>query len=144
MNHTTMRTMIAAAALAVAAGTASAQTYLAQIPMAFSAGGTVMGPGKYEVRVNRGQSSEIIFVHNDTNNTGVLLLAPVRGDPPKQWVESGAPKIAFACGNGACSLRKMWNGSDSFTYNFPASKAPAGDIVAHNLEMVTLTMIKAR
>ena len=54
MKSSTIRTMIAAAALAVAAGTASAQTYKAEIPVSFRAADKLMLPGSYEVKVNRG------------------------------------------------------------------------------------------
>ena len=143
MKTTTMRTMIAAAALVVAAGTASAQSYTAEIPMAFRAAGTKMAPGKYEVRTARTQATEILILHNNTDNTNLALLTPVRSDTPKQWLVAGNPTISFECGKGACTLRKMWNGSASYAYDFPAPKPAAGDLVAQRLETVTLAMVKA-
>ncbi|MDR3702392.1 MAG: hypothetical protein P4L56_22280 [Candidatus Sulfopaludibacter sp.] len=143
MKSLTMRTMIAAAALVVAAGTASAQTYKAEIPMAFRAAGKLMTPGSYEIRVSRNSATELLYVHNTGANNGVILVAQVKTDPPKEWRDARNPKLAFACIGGACTLSRMWNGSDSFAYSFPSPKAPAGDLVAQRLELVTLSMIKA-
>jgi hypothetical protein len=143
MKSSTMRLMIAAAALVVAAGTASAQTYKAEIPMAFRAAGKLMTPGSYEIRVSRNSATELVFVRNTDTHGGVILQAQVKADPPKEWLQAGNPKLAFACTGNACTLTRMWDGSDSYAYGFPTPKAPAGDLVAQRLEFVTLSMIKA-
>ncbi len=49
MKKLTTKLMIAAAALVVAAGAASAQTMKAEIPFAFRAGDKVMAAGTYRV-----------------------------------------------------------------------------------------------
>src|SRR5580700_2722631 len=58
MKNFTMQLTIAAAALVAVAGSASAQTYKAEIPMAFHAGSNAMAAGSYEVVVRNtsGQS----------------------------------------------------------------------------------------
>jgi hypothetical protein len=143
MKSSTMRLMIAAAALVVAAGTASAQTYKAEIPMAFRAAGKLMAPGSYEIRVSRNSATELLYVRNTGANATVVLLGQVKTDPPKEWRQAGNPKLAFTCTAGACSLSRMWDGSDSYAYRFPAPKAQAGDLAATRSELVTLSMIKA-
>jgi hypothetical protein len=142
MNTTTMRTMIAAAALVVAAGTASAQTYRAQVPVAFRAGGKLMAAGSYRLDISKGAVGGVMYLRNTDSNTVVTVLAGVKADPPEQWREAGGPKLAFSCAGDSCTLSEMWNGSDTFAYSFPAPKAPAAELAAQRLQVVTLTMIK--
>jgi hypothetical protein len=142
MKTTTMRTMIAAATLMVAAGVASAQSYRAEIPMAFRMGDKVMTPGSYEIRVTNSGSGERIVAYNLTSYAAAALGSAVKSDAPKQWRDAGAPKIAFECVDGACSLRKLWDGFAPYVLNVPAHK-PAGELMAHRAEVVTLTMVKA-
>ena len=142
MKTTTMRTMIAAAALVVAAGTASAQTYKAEIPMAFHAANQLMAPGSYDIKVSNTGTGDRIFVYNRTNNTAVAMLSTVKSDAPKQWRAAGDPKLAFECVNSVCRLGKLWNGSDPYLFAFPAPKS-SGTLIAQRSEVITLTMIKA-
>ncbi len=142
MKSSTMRMMIAAAALVVAAGTASAQTYKAEIPMAFRAAGKLMTPGSYEIRVARNSATELVFVRNTEAPGAVILVVKAKADPPKEWRQGGNPKVGFACIDGACHLSALWDGSDVSEYVFGSPKPPAGDLVART-ELVTLSMIRA-
>ncbi len=53
MKTLTMHSVVAVAALAVAAVSASAQTYKAEIPMAFHAGANALPAGTYKLDVVR-------------------------------------------------------------------------------------------
>ena len=143
MKNTLMNTMIAAAALVVAAGSASAQTYRAAVPMAFHVGNQNMAAGSYDIRVTGGAVGQALIIRNRESSAAAVLVANVRSDPPKTWRESGDPKLAFSCAGDSCTLAKMWDGSSTFAYNFPTPKGPAGSVVAQRLEVVTLSMIKA-
>ncbi|HKE26473.1 MAG TPA: hypothetical protein VKB88_29165 [Bryobacteraceae bacterium] len=128
MKSSTMRMMIAAAALAVAAGVASAQTYKAEIPLAFRAGNKVMQPGAYDVRVSLGATgiASVTIQNRDANST-VLLVPTYGSDAPKRWREAGKPVFAFECAEGQCMLRTFWTGTDLPTYKFPGHIAPKSD-----------------
>ena len=143
MKSSTIRLMIAAAALAVAAGTASAQTYKAEIPMAFRAAGKLMPPGSYEIRTSQDAATQVLYIRNAQANSAVVLLAQVKTDAPKAWRQAGDPKLAFACAGDACALSRMWNGSDPFAYDFPSARKSFGNLASVRLETVTLSMIKA-
>lgn len=128
MKSSTMRLMIATAALAAVAGCASAQTYKAEIPVSFRAANTLMLPGSYEVRVAPGYSGiPQVFVRNLDDRKQVVMIAGNGGDVPKAWQSAGKPVFAFECVDGRCVLRNMWNGSDSSTYRFPGSITPHGE-----------------
>jgi hypothetical protein len=143
MTNTTIRTMLAAAALVVAAGTASAQSYNAEIPMAFHVGSKTLAPGSYDVRVTQQGVGPLVIFYNRADNSAAVFSPGIREDAPKSWVAAGDPKLVFDCGNDSCSLRKMWNGSSSYAYAVPAPKKAAGELVAHRTDVITLTMIKA-
>jgi hypothetical protein len=111
--------------------------------MAFKVGSKTMAAGSYDIRLTTGVSQPIVVVRNSETHSAVVLIPGERADAPKSWQTAGAPKIAFECIAGSCNLRKLWTGSDTFAYLFPAPKAPAGDLIAHRAEVVTLTLIKA-
>jgi hypothetical protein len=143
MNTNTVKMMIAAAALVVAAGSASAQSFKAEVPVAFKVGNKTMAPGSYDIRMTETGAGATIVVRNRNENTAAVLIPNVKGDAPKAWQEAGDPKLAFGCSDGTCTLRSIWNGSDSFAYKLPAPKA-ARDLASVRTEIVTLSMIKAR
>ncbi len=129
MKSSTMRLTIAAAALAVAAGTASAQIYKAEIPVTFRAGGAMMLPGAYEVRVQSGNAGiPQVFVRNLDDYKQQVVLIPTPGnDAPKAWRDAGKPVFAFECAEGRCVLRNLWTATGIATYSFPGSLTPHGD-----------------
>ncbi len=124
MKSSTLRLMIAAAALVVAAGTASAQTYKAEIPMAFRAAGKLMTPGSYEIRVSRNTATELVFVRNIDAKSAVILVAQVKADPPKEWRKTAEPKVGFACIGGACNLSSPVGRLRHLRICFPLPQAP--------------------
>ena len=134
------RWMIAAAAVAAAAGSASAQTYVAEIPLSFHVQNKLMVPGTYRVHIARAGSAEVVEVYNtDVRATGILL--PVRkGDASKAWRETGRPVISFECNGGVCALNGLWDGASETAYGFPGLKLPPGD---KRMAQVTVPLTKA-
>ena len=139
MKSLTTNLLIAAAALAAAAGSAAAQTYTAEMPMAFRVGKTVMEPGSYEFKVLARQTGAVIVsVHNRESDATVSLIPFNGSDAPKAWREKAAPIISLKCAARTCTLDRMWNASDNFTYQFRAEKLPEGERVA----LLTVTMTR--
>ena len=130
MKSSKMRMMIAAAALAVAAGVASAQTntYKAEIPLAFRAGDKLMQPGAYDVRVSLGATGiAAVTIHNMDNNTTAVAIPTYGNDAPKQWRAAGKPVFAFECAESHCMLRTLWTAKDLSTYRFPGHITTGSD-----------------
>ncbi len=140
MKTLTMRSMIAVAALAVAAGSASAQTYRAEIPMAFRAGNKVMEAGAYDFSVTlKGGGQEILMVSSRATNRMALLM-PIQGDDaPAAWKKAGTAVISFECFGRVCTLRQLWDGNKPYTYAFPSHKLPASET---NRAEVNVPLIK--
>jgi hypothetical protein len=116
--------MIAAAALVVAAGAASAQTMEAKIPFAFHVGKRIMEPGTYQVgNLDSDISAPIFRLRNARAHQVVIRMAQAPVDPEKAWTADGNPKLAFACGSGRCDLAEVWAGpSCRYAYTFPRPK----------------------
>jgi hypothetical protein len=142
MKTLTMRWMIAVAALAVAAGTASAQTYRAQIPMSFRAANALMVPGTYEIVVNTNSGHGIVSVRNLDTSSSVLVVPLPGSDAPKAWRQAGKPMVSFDCLGSECSLRQLWNGHDITAYEFRSKALPT--VEAQRMSVVTLALIKTR
>ena len=136
MKTNTLRTMLAAAALVVAAGTASAQTFKAEVPIAFTVGNKTMAPGSYDVRLDSRSGTQMVVVRNSSTHTSAVLASPVRADASKAWVAAGNPMIAFECAGGSCRLSKLWTGSGSSELHFQTPKSHG--------ETVTLALIRVR
>jgi hypothetical protein len=131
MKSSMMKVMIAAAALAVVAGSASAQTYKAEIPLTFKAGNAVMAPGAYRVDVS--SDGVLLRLRNTDTHSAVVVLIQPGGDVSKAWRTSGKPVFAFSCAESSCSLTRMWNGRDSSDYRFSATGNTRGEKVAELL-----------
>ena len=129
MKRMTNRMITAAAVLIIGAGVASAQTAMkAEIPFAFSAGGQMTEPGNYLVRIVSGASStKILGLYNQTTHRTYMMAAILQSDAPKGWKASGAPRAAFDCSTGACSLRKVWFGEGN-AYEFHGPKTKSGEM----------------
>ena len=141
MKTTTMNLMIATAALALAACSASAQTLKAEIPMSFHASGKLMAAGAYEIR-QVSASPAYFHVYNTQTHSAVALVPGVKADVPKAWQKDGTPRVAFECLGDSCTLRRMWNGEGAEVYTFPAPKARPGDIADRQMTVVTLAMTR--
>jgi hypothetical protein len=142
MKTLTMRSMIAMAALAVAASSASAQTYKAEVPMSFRAGSTQMAPGAYDFQVViRSSGHASVVVHKADGSASAMLLTVPGSDAPKAWQKEGNPKIGFNCVDGTCTLARLWNGRDESVYAFPVRKLPKAE--AEHLAVVTVGLTRA-
>jgi len=138
MKTLTMHSLVAVAALAVAAVSASAQSYKADIPMAFHAGDKAMPAGTYKLDVVKSNNGLPIFeLRNTATARGAFLLTYSGSDAPKAWREAGQPVLSFDCLGESCTLRQLWNGSGSATYKFPSRKAPA----AEKERMASITVV---
>jgi len=135
MKRTAMNMILAVAALAVAAGTASAQMMMkAEIPFAFRVGRQVMQPGEYRVRVFRNTSSTPILSLADFDaDRTVLLMATNRNPVPEAWKTAGLPKLSFTCGEGPCTVTGVWMGQ-GYIFNFPAARGKNAE--SHLAEIV--------
>ena len=139
MKNSTMNLMIAAAALVVAAGSASAQTFKAEIPMFFRVGETFLEPGPYQIKVATGTSTQVSVLNLDTHRS-VLLIPGSKTDAPKGWRKEGRPKIGFECSGSTCTLNRLWDGQNSLAYAFQVRKLPT--VEARKVDVVTLGMTK--
>jgi len=139
MKNLTMRWMIAAAALAVAVGSASAQTYKAEIPMSFRAGDKVMEPGVYEFSVTmKGGGQSILTVRNKETNRMALLMPRQGDDPSVAWRKAGSAVLSFECYGRSCTLHQLWDGHTPYTYEFHGPKVPAAEMASRSLVTVSL------
>jgi hypothetical protein len=142
MTALTMRSMFAVAALAVAAGSASAQTYKARVPVSFEVSGKTMVAGSYTFYLASGASgAPILTVRSDATHRGAVLMANPGADAPKAWKDAGSPVIAFQCVGNNCALEKMWNGQSASTYAFPRLKVKAAE--SERLASITVALVKA-
>ena len=117
MKRFTMKSMLAAAALALAAGCASAQTMTADIPFTFQVGDAVMGPGTYYVIASQNTGSRhLVFRNADTKASALAQYS--MGDVSKAWKSRGTPLVRFECAGARCALRELWAGYDMPAYNF--------------------------
>jgi hypothetical protein len=115
--NTSKTLTLAFAAVAMAAGTLSAQTMKAEIPFAFrAAGNTVMQPGEYRVRVLPSSTGSLVLtIQNAETKRTIILAHAMRISPDESWAKSGEAKLRFACTEGYCALQDMWDGfSDAY------------------------------
>ncbi len=134
------RWMIAAAAVAAAAGSASAQTYVAEIPLSFHVQNKLMVPGTYRVHIARAGSAEVLELYNTDVRTTGILLAVRKADAPKAWRDTGRPVVSFECNGGVCALNGLWDGTSEIAYSFPSLKLPSGD---KRMSQVNVPLTKA-
>ena len=73
MKSLTTNCMIAVAALAAAAGSASAQVLKAEIPFTFRAGKALMPPGSYELNLGAAPSRTFFILRNAQTKASVML-----------------------------------------------------------------------
>jgi hypothetical protein len=139
MKRLTMNSMLAAAALVLAAGSASAQTLKADVPFTFQAAGVVMTPGTYEIR-NGSQTAKFVVLRNTDTRNSVLMVYSSE-DVSKELKSRGTPSLAFECSGGRCAIREMWTGSETASYRFKGPKvASDGD---SRIAMIPLTIVRA-
>jgi hypothetical protein len=135
MTRTTTRMMIAAAALAVAAGVASAQSMKAEIPFAFRFGNELYPAGTYSVEVQNANTM-VYLINREARRSGILVPLPA-ADPSKEWRTSGAPMLAFECGLGRCQLTQVWAGTDHPVLPIPHRRLGPGEVATVRLVHLT-------
>ena len=130
--------LMAAAAVALAAGSASAQSLKADIPFTFHASGAVMTPGTYNV-LRSGGSKYVILRNVDTKQSVIAVYDMT--DPSKELKARGKPGIQFECSGARCSLREIWTASGSPAYGFRVPKSDSdGD---RHMAFIPLSATKA-
>jgi hypothetical protein len=139
MKSMMTRWMIAAAAVAAVAGSAAAQTYIAEIPLVFHSGAKAMQPGKYQIVAHPNMASAAFTIYNVDTKTAVGLVAVRSNRVEKAW-QQGIPALVFECAEKDCRLRELWNGSDGGAYLFAQ---PRGRSVEGRIAVIPLTVVKA-
>ena len=139
MKHLTMNSMLASAAVVLAAGSASAQTLKADVPFTFQAAGVVMAPGTYEIRGGSKMAKFVVLRNTETKNS--VLMVYSSEDVSKELKSRGTPSLAFECSGARCAIREMWKGSETASYRFKGPKvASDGD---SRIAMIPLTIVRA-
>jgi hypothetical protein len=117
MKSLTTKVMLAAAALALATGIASAQSMKADIPFTFRVSGMVMTAGTYEVSlVSHSGGAPTLRIWNADRHESVLAIPAAR----MEAMTEGNAKLVFQCGASRCSLIQVWNGTPSgYMFNAP-------------------------
>ena len=142
MKNFTMRLTFAVATLAAAALSASAQTYKADVPMAFSAGGKRMPAGTYDFVVRTGATAHsVVTVRNEASSQAAVIMALPGSDAPKAWRQAGKPLVSFECAGHSCNLRKLWDARSLPMFEFPAHKLPA--VEAERVSIVIVGLVKS-
>ena len=135
MTHFTKKMTMMVAALAMTAGTVSAQTLKAEIPFAFRVGKQVMQPGEYRLSVvpNRSGAPMFTLASYDTQHS-VFVLPSIRTTPSKEWMAAGLAKLSFACTDGSCALTRLWTGEGD-AYTFYPTRGKDGEMRIAELTM---------
>jgi hypothetical protein len=141
MKNVTTKLMIAAAALVVVAGTASAQTMEAKIPFAFRASGKMLEAGTYHVQLrSAGAGGRTLVIATPRGVNHVLTITFADGPAKAAWQTSGDAVLSFQCGVSTCALTKVWMGSADLVYSVPkprmSSEEPVhtAEIAMHNVK----------
>ena len=114
--------MIAAAALAAAAGGASAQTLKAEVPYTFRVGKATMPPGSYDIMI--GQNGVVSFSNREAKRSATVI-AEASEDPKKEWLKSGEPRMALECAENVCAIARLWAADDNPAIRFHGLKTNA-------------------
>ena len=118
MKNLTTNMIIAAAALMVTAGMATAQTIKAEVPFSFKANGVAMPAGQYQLaRLTPVSGSNIIRVSNPDAHRSILASPIVKND----WARHGDPKLTFECSGAACALLSV-DAGEGHSYTFANPK----------------------
>src|SRR5437870_5034837 len=121
MKNLTMQTMVAAAALVVAGGVASAQSMKAEVPFRFQAAGAWMEPGTYTIHHISGSSATTIYRIGNLDTPGVVAAVP-QYTMDRTTVNVDQGKLVFECVAGQCALVQLWDSSRGFAYSFNRPK----------------------
>jgi hypothetical protein len=129
MKNFTTKMTIAAAAMLVVAGAASAQPMRADVPFSFRTGDKVMDAGHYEVSMSRMDS--VVTIRSIPGNNSALLLPYAHLDGGKE----GDAKLIFSCREGDCTLVQAWSGNPNVAYAFPHPKDRKSDATLYEIRL---------
>lgn len=121
MKTLTNKLMIVAAAVAAAAGTASAQSMIVKVPFSFSVEKSEMPAGNYTVtRLHQSGGQPIFNLRNTDTNRARLIVPLVAVDTGAKAY--GDTKLVFRCLEGDCRLAQIWTGSLAGAYQLAPPK----------------------
>jgi hypothetical protein len=135
MKNLLKKMMVAAAALAVVAGVASAQGLKAEVPFSFHAAGTTMPAGTYWVSSLSDMSGVPMFRLLSVADRKPVIVLSRSGVTKGKGLYSDA-KLVFRCTDGNCSLAQIWTGTAHGAYEVPTPKARTADEKASLIEIV--------
>jgi hypothetical protein len=139
MKRFTTNLMIAAAAIAAVAGSASAQTLKADIPFTFHAGAAVLSPGTYQVKMNSTNGAPIFVLRNADTGKASMVAEHASSDAPKAWRANGAARLAFECAGSRCILRAVWQGGDAPAHHLSGPKfGPNEEVQTAEIRMTSV------
>ena len=121
MKQLTLKSMLAAAVVVLAAGSASAQTLKADIPFTFHAAGVTMPAGTYELRTSSSRTSPYVIIRNTDSHNSVLAMYAL-ANAPNDWRIRDEAMLRFQCNGGYCALSEAWTGAASSVLRFNAPK----------------------
>ena len=111
MTNLKTNLMLAAAALVVAAGSASAQNLKAEIPFSFRASGAGLPAGTYDVLVKSSTGgTRSVQLRNVETHQSVIAVSNGSMDATSKVTKDGAPKMQFACAGSRCEFSAIWPG----------------------------------
>ena len=138
MTNFTKHLMLAAAACTIAAGSAAAQTYQAEIPFTFRAAGVNLAPGRYEISVSRFGSGTRYLKVRDMESHKAVLMTPNGLTGEKKG--PGEPTLRFACVEARCALSALWVGGWEGAYTFATPAAGKHEMA--RIETVVMSRAK--
>ena len=138
MKKLKVNLMVAAAALVVASGPASAQAMKAEVPFRFQAASAWLEPGTYTVEQLAGSTSIAVYRLTNADHGGAVLAVSLsRLDTGRSY--PGLGKLVFQCAGGRCALVQLWDGAREVAYQFghpkwSKSEAISAAVIAIRLE----------
>ena len=122
MKSLMSKMLVAAAAVAVCAGTASAQRMKSEIPFSFKTSGAVMPAGEYQVELAKSNAGIPIFrlLNTDANRPVLVVASSKYAD---SWKSYSDAKLVFRCGAEGCALTQIWTGTEHGAYDVPTPKS---------------------
>ena len=135
MKNLVNKMMVAAAAMAVVAGVASAQGMKAEVPFSFHAAGASMPAGTYWVTpLSQLNGTPMFRLLNSDEKKPVVVLSRTELTKGKGIYTDA--KLVFRCSDGDCSLAQIWTGTGRGAFEVPAPKARTADEKAALIEIV--------
>ena len=125
----TMKIMIAAVALAVVSGIASAQPMNADIPFAFRFAGHVYPAGTYTLTTQA--SGPLVRLYNYDTRTNVIALSQSMSYPNGE--KNSNPVLTVTCGSSRCELTRIWLGGEAPALNLHRARLGRDEVATIRL-----------